>query len=64
MKFNETKPRRNTGSGVIAGGRYVPPQAPMHRDPFEHMKLAMSTRGATVEPRRVITLNTPNKEAQ
>jgi hypothetical protein len=50
------------GSGVAGKGKYAPPRAELNRDPFEHMRLALETRGVKFkEPAKVITLNTPLK---
>lgn len=44
--YTPGKRRRAEGSGVVAGGRYVNAQPDqLRRDPFEHMKLALLTRG-------------------
>ena len=43
--------------------RYTPPQEPLRRDPFEHMRLAMLARGQQfTAPRQVVTCNTPIEE--
>lgn len=38
------KRKTRIGSGVIAGGRYVPTFKPLQRDPFEHKKLCERAR--------------------
>jgi hypothetical protein len=49
-------------SGVTGVGKYIPPQNELKRDPFEHMRLALKTRGVEFkEPAKIITLNTPLK---
>ena len=49
-------------SGVVGKGKYTPPRERLNRDPFEHMRLALETRGVKFkEPAKVITLNTPLK---
>ena len=50
------------GSGVAGKGKYIPPREKLNRDPFEHMRLALETRGVEFKgPARIITLNTPLK---
>lgn len=62
MNEEPTQAKRN-GSGIIAAGRYVPPQGPLQRDPFEHMKLSLLTRGQQFTgPSRVVTCNTPTED--